>query len=149
MSSSMGKKEYMREYRIRHRETLLAKSRARYETVRKHEDRSGRRKNPQERCSFCTILLVSRFAGKGRRKYCDGCIANPDIKQMLNAMYQRRAYRKRAAGIPVMYDEADFPLKKAKEVEIKSVAVKPPKKEKKRYLSPYLNHGKPIPSRHA
>lgn len=66
-----------------------------YRTVRKLRPRASRRLDVQSRCEFCTVFLISRFGGKFRRKYCDDCAKNPDLKRILNNIYQKRAYRKR------------------------------------------------------
>lgn len=53
--------------------------------------RPTRRANPKEKCRFCSVIL-----GKtSRRTYCDACVKSKKVQRFLNAMYCRRAYRKR------------------------------------------------------
>lgn len=91
------KKAYMLKWRKRNRARLLESSRNYYRNVRKNKIRI-RRRDPQVRCALCSILLISRFGGKNRRKYCDSCVQNY-ARQIYNA-YQRRRYQK-SVGNPV------------------------------------------------
>lgn len=93
----MEKAAYMAKWRAEHREELLAKGREYYASVRRFQPRPSRRKDPAARC-VCGVLLTSRFGGKGRRKYCDGCDAA--LKRQRHNLYHRRAYAKRVGKKP-------------------------------------------------
>jgi hypothetical protein len=62
--------------------------------------RPTRRKKPDARCVACAIYLISVHGSKWGRLYCDSCRASVRIQKRLNAMYQRRAYRKRTRVKP-------------------------------------------------
>lgn len=91
------KRAYMVRWRAEHREGLLAKSRAYYQAIRKHRPRQ-RRNDSDARCALCSILLNSRFGGRGRKKYCDSCTAN--YGRRIYNLWHRRAYQKRVGKRP-------------------------------------------------
>lgn len=89
--TSDEKRAYMVEWRAKNRERLLADQRAYYKNVRKTKVRI-RRRDPDTRCALCSILLISKFGGKNRRKYCDSCATN--YSRRIYNIYQRRRYQK-------------------------------------------------------
>lgn len=84
--------EQMRRWRANNREAYNARANAYNRVYRKLHPKS-KRADKTTKCGMedCGILLISKYAGKKRKKYCTDCSAR--TFQLRNTLSHRRLYQ--------------------------------------------------------
>lgn len=82
-----------KEYRLRNRDAINERGRARWKATKRYVRRADTLR--KRKCAFCGILLKSKLVRIKQKRFCDGCIDDPQVWRHLRNLYQRRWYQKK------------------------------------------------------